>query len=177
MSRCCFVLVVLYLGLFLVCVGKVEPVWATHDTQHRYTVFGYVRDEQGKPLPDVKVTVDEVPLNQTGSALTDGDGYYEVLLHLHNENLGDQILIKAQDQEKRTKVSLDPQDHTTERRAEIDFGPPAPNRPGQGWGYYGYGAAAALIVGVLISWRFRSKKAKRMKGRPGKKLKQMKHAK
>jgi hypothetical protein len=109
--------------------------------------------------------------------LTDGDGYYEVLLHLHNENLGDQILIKAQDQEKRTKVSFDPQDHTTERSAEIDFGAPAPNRSGQGWVYYGYGAAAVLIVGALISWRLTKKKAQRTKGRTGKKIKQMKHAK
>lgn len=167
---------VLFLGLFLFRDGSIKQVWGTHDTQHRYTVFGYVRDDQGKPLPDVKVTVSDVPLNLTGSALTDGDGYYEVLLHLHNENLGDQILVKAQDQEKRSKVSFDPQDHTTERRAEMDFGAPGLNGPDRGWGYYGYGAAAALIVGLLISWRFSSKKAKRMKGRPGKKMKQMKQA-
>jgi hypothetical protein len=177
LSRNGFAFVVLFLGMFFVTVEGVEPAWATHDTQHRYTVFGYVRDGQGKPLSDVKVTVTDIPLNQTGTAFTDVSGYYEVLLHLHNENLGDEILIKAQDNEKRAKVGFDPQDHFTERRAEIDFGASAANRPDQGWRYYSYGAAVAVIVGGFISWRLTQKRAKRLRAQSGKKFKQMKKAK
>ncbi len=171
----------LFLGLFLALILDFtawdHPAWATHDTQHRYTVFGYVRDEQGKALQDVRVIVTDTRLDEGGTAFTDENGYYELLLHLHNDNLGDEIVIKAQDKEKRIKASFNPQDRFTERRAQVDFGPPALQSPtDHHWRYYGYGAAAVLIVGALISWRFTRKKAKRQKERSGKKLKQMKHA-
>jgi len=152
-----------------------HPAWATHDTQHRYTVSGHVRDEQGKALQEVRVVITDTRMNEGGTAFTEENGYYELLLHLHNDNLDDEIVIKAQDKEKRIKASFDPQDRITERRAEVDFGPPALRSPAaQRWRYYSYGAAAVLIVGVLISWSFTRKKAKLQKGRSGKKLKQMK---
>ena len=174
-------LVGLFLGLFLASILDFtlwdHPAWATHDTQHRYTVFGYVRDDQGKPLQDVRVIITDTRMNEGGTAFTDENGYYELLLHLHNDNLGDEIIIKAQDKEKRVKASFDPQDRFTERRAEVDFGPPALQGPAdRRWHYYGYGAAAVLIIGALIFWRFRRKKARRQKERSGKKLKHMKQA-
>ena len=169
-----------FAGLFLALILNFtvwdETVWATHDTQHRYTVFGYVRDEQGKALLDARVIVTDTRLGEGGTAFTDENGYYEVLLHLHNDNIGDEIVIKAQAQEKRMKASFDPQDHFTERRAQLDFGPKVQVKSDQRWRYYGYGAAAVLIVGALISWRFTKKKAKRQKERSGKKFKQMKQA-
>ena len=154
-------------------MGRDQRVWATHEVQHRYTVFGYIRDQQGKALPDRRVSVTDIPLNQTGTAFTDGNGYYEALLHLHNENLGDAIVVKAQDTEKRLKASFDPQDRFTERRVEVNFGPVVEAQNGYPWGYYG-GAAAVIVVGALISWRFKRKRAKRQKERQGKKFKQAK---
>jgi len=176
-NRTGYALVGLFLASILDFSGWDPPVWATHDTQHRYTVFGYIRDEQGKPLQDVRVIVADTRLDEGGTAFTDEKGYYELLLHLHNDNLGDEIVIKARDKEKRIKANFDPQDRVTERRAEVDFGPSALQSPAdQRWRYSGYGAAAVLIVGALISWRFARKKAKRQKERSGKKFKQIKHA-
>jgi|SRR3990172_508442 len=168
---CCF-LILVFVSL-LGPVGGDQRVWATHDIQHRYTVLGYIRDQQGKALPDSRVSVTDIPLNQTGTAFTDGNGYYEVLLHLHNENQGDEIVVKAQDTEKKLKASFDPQDRFTERRVEVNFGPVVQAKDGQRWGYFG-GIAAVLLAGALISWRFKRKRAKRQKERQGKKFKQAK---
>lgn len=182
MSRKVHAFIGLFLGLFLASILDFtawdHPVWATHDTQHRYTVSGYVRDDRGKALQDVRVIVTDTRLDEGGTVFTDENGYYELLLHLHNDNLGDEIVIKARDQEKRIKANFNSQDRFTERRAEVDFGPSTlQSSTDQRWRYYGYGAAAVLVVGALISWRFTRKKAKRVKERSGKKFKQLKHAK
>ena len=166
----------LFLGLFFALILDFtvwdHPVWATHDTQHRYTVFGHVRDEQGKPLQNVRVIVIDNRLEEEGGTVfTDGNGYYEQLLHLHNDNFGDEIVIKAGDQEKKINAAFNVQDRNTERKALVDFGPTEIQvRTAQRWRYFGYGAAAVLIIGALISWRFISKKAVGQKAEPEGKL-------
>lgn len=55
---------------------------------------------------------------------TNEDGYYEVLFHLHNDNLGDEIIIKYGEKTKTHKVQFDPEDSVSHRGADIDFGAP-----------------------------------------------------
>jgi hypothetical protein len=166
----------LFLGLFFALILDFTvwdyPVWATHDIQHRYTVFGYVRDEQGKPLQNIRVIVTDMRLEEEGgTAFTDENGYYEQLLHLHNDNLGDEIVIKAGDQEKKINATFDVQNRQTERRAQADFGPtPQQVQTAQRLRYFAYGAAVVLVLGGLISLRFIGKKAGRQKEEPEKNL-------
>ena len=145
------VLLVLILGFM---VGD-RPAAATHDTQHRFTVFGQVRDEAGKPMQNVRVIVTDNRLEEEGgTTFTDQNGNYSQLLHMHNDNLGDEIVIKAEDREKRINAVFNVQDRQTERKARVDFGPTEQEvQVAQRWRYAGYIAAALLVIGGLMSLR------------------------
>lgn len=127
----------------LVLSGWAAPVHATHEIDHRFTVYGYVRDAQGNPISDRTVAVTHVG-GEKKAATTRSNGYYEVLLHLHNDNKGDEIDVVTGDEKKKITAEFDPQDMGTVRQTQVDFG--APGKPSESspllWG--------AVIVGVVI---------------------------
>lgn len=120
----------------LFCLLLLFPIaaQAEHTPEHRFTIYGFVYDNTGKPVPGtvvVKDTTDHV------LATTDAgrSGYYEFHIHLHNSNVGDRLLIHSEAGEKEFIVQFDPNDKITERKAEVNFGviPPSSgfvgNRP------------------------------------------------
>lgn len=143
------------LVLTLVFIVWDRPAGATHDTQHRFTVFGQVRDEKGKPMQNVRVIVTDNRLEEEGgTTFTDPNGFYSQLLHLHNDNLGDEIVIKAEDREKKINAVFNVQDRQTERKTRVDFGPTEQEiQTAQRWRYAGYGTAALLVIGGLMTLR------------------------
>jgi len=162
--------VLLFLILGFMVWGR--PAGATHDTQHRFTVFGQIRDEGGKPMQNVRVIVTDNRLEEEGgTTFTDPNGFYSQLLHLHNDNLGDEIVIKAEDREKRINAVFNVQDRQTERKARVDFGPTEQEvQVAQRWRYAGYVAAALLVIGGLMSLRLiMTKKTVQQKAEPEKK--------
>ena len=155
----------LYPVLFLLMIlSFTEPAWATHDTQHRFTVFGQVRDEDGQPVQNARVIVTDNRLEEEGgTTFTDPNGNYSQLLHLHNDNLNDEIVIRVGDKEKKIRAVFNVEDRTTERKSRVDFGPTDNEvQATKRLRYMGYGAAAILVIVGMISLRLiTSKRAKR----------------
>ena len=131
------------LWLLLLCA---PPALATHEADHRFIVYGTVRDDHGRPVPDAKVIVVDPRVDQGMTAFTGSDGDYEALLHLHNADLGDEITVTALDQKKTVRAEFDPNDKTTPRKARVDFGAAPSEAPGS----KGYGAGAVLGAALII---------------------------
>lgn len=143
-------------------IGLPDNAYATHEADHRFTISGYVRDEAGTPLPDTLVLLEHKGgvKKQTNAGPR---GYYEVLFHLHNDNLGDEILVTVGDVVKKVVVRFDPDDQVTDRRSDLlNFG--APGREGPfGWVYWAGGVG--LVLSAIVSLRFFKKKKPRPKRR------------
>lgn len=132
---------------------------AMHEADHRFTVSGYVRDEQGKPLEESKVRVVDTRIGLGETAFTDNHGYYEVVLHLHNDNLGDEIRVEALGETKTLTATFDPEDRTTERKVQLDFGAlPPEGTGGDSAVLWAYAAGAAVLASVFFYWRRRTKR-------------------
>lgn len=126
------------------------PALATHENDHRFTVFGYVRGADGKPVPDAKVIIVDPRLDEGTTAFTDRGGYYEGLLHLHNDDLGDEIIVTALDQRKTIRATFDPNDTKAVRRAQVDFGPAGAtaSEPVRNWAWI----AGGVVFIIAVAW-------------------------
>jgi hypothetical protein len=107
--------------LLTVLVSGSLPVWAEHEPYHRFTVEGYVKDASGNPIPGQLVTIQVPTTGQFASGETREDGLYRILLHLHDEDLGAPLLIRAGEATFEVEARFDPQDHRTERILRVDF--------------------------------------------------------
>jgi hypothetical protein len=137
----------------------VGMAWAMHEINHRFTVYGYVRDAQGKPVSDARVIVSAEHLGEGSTAFTDRQGYYETTLHVHDTNLGEPIKVSTGDQTKEITAQFNVQDMTTERRMEVSFGPTASSAtPEQYNRVVWYGVGALLVVGVGVAMALYKKK-------------------
>lgn len=65
--------------------------------------------------------VSDTLTGEGNTVFTDEKGYYEVLLHLHNSNLGDEIRISAGTIIQSIKVNFNPEDKKTERKSEVNL--------------------------------------------------------
>lgn len=142
------------LALF-VLLGFFETAFATHEADHRYVLSGYVRDTNGVPIPAATVLLEHKG-GEKKSVKTNDQGYYEVLFHLHNNNLGDEIILKFGETTKKHKVKFDPDDQFTNRGGEIDFGAPGKDEA-KIWIYL-TGGTIGLFGFLLYLGFFRKKK-------------------
>ena len=102
--------------------GFPSVVSATHEADHRFTVEGFVCGADGKGSANIDVLVKDTKISYGQIVKTDGDGYYKAAFHLHNDNLGDPLLIEANGQQQQQKVSFDPKDLEAERIIQVNFG-------------------------------------------------------
>ena len=79
------------------------------------------------------------------TAFTDRNGEYEALLHLHNNDLGDEIIVTALDRRKSIRAEFDPNDKVTVRKARVDFGAPGTDHAASG--RFG----ALVLAGVVLA--------------------------
>ncbi len=98
--------------------------FAEHEANHRFLVSGYVRDSAGKALGNSSVELEHKG-GEKKKVSTNRDGYYEARLHLHDENLGDTIIVVASGVTKKIKVEFDLGDEISFRGASLDFGAPS----------------------------------------------------
>lgn len=145
--------------LLIVLLIPTEIAFAVHEADHRYTISGYIRDEGGNSMPRINVILEHKD-GQTKKATTNRRGYYEVLFHLHNENLGDEIIVKAGDEVKKITVAFDPKDRRSERQGRVDFGAPGKASEPEEYSEYNwiYWTAAALLAISAYLVFFRKKK-------------------
>lgn len=141
---------VAFVALWL-SVGFPPDGSATHEADHRFTVEGFVCGVDGKGMVNTDVLVKDTKISYGQVVKTDGDGYYRATFHLHNENLGDPLLIEAKGEQQNHKVQFDPKDLESERKIQIHFGtgcvhdvdsPPT-------WLWWGLGGTAAVVAGAV----------------------------
>ncbi|MFZ5864034.1 MAG: carboxypeptidase-like regulatory domain-containing protein [Nitrospirota bacterium] len=143
------------------------PAWATHEVDHRFVVSGTVLATDGTPKADVKVVVAHPRNNLSETALTDRNGRYSVLMHLHDPDAGDPVTVTVGEETKTIKAAFNPKDHHTPRGAQVDFGAtPQPTAAGQS-GWMMYGAAGAVLAAVVAVWWRRARKPSRAPGGGG----------
>jgi hypothetical protein len=142
-----------------------SPVSATHEADHRFTVEGFICGADGKGVPDTDVLVKDTKISYGQIVKTDGDGYYKATFHLHNDNLGDPILIEAGGEQRQQKVTFDPKDLETERKIQVNFGSGCIREAGSPpvWVYAGFGAFGVAVAGfigarLIRSWRKQERK-------------------
>ncbi len=157
------------LGVTIALLLIVPPVFATHEVDHRFIVFGTVRDAQGSPIPDAKVIVVDPRLNEGMTAFTDRRGDYEALLHLHSTDVGDEIIVTALDQRKSIRAEFDPNDVRTDRKVRVDFGPaeaaPPPQSRTRTGLVMGLILAVGAVAGFVLFRRYQRKGSVSPKGR------------
>ena len=105
----------------LLVVFVTLPSYAVHVADHRYTVWGLVESSASSPIPGVKVTVSVDGGAISGEALTDGDGVYRILLHLHNEDLGKLFSVTARNSTDSGEIKFDPNNNRAERIHEFNL--------------------------------------------------------
>lgn len=99
-----------------------RPIFVKSKVEHGFTVYGYVRDDSGKPVPGVEVNA--MPLKDHGHgahAKTNTEGYYEIFLHMHNEDAGTKVRVSAGGAEKVFVADYDPNDTVTKRQESVDL--------------------------------------------------------
>lgn len=97
------------------------PVEATHEVDHRYVVLGYVRDAAGRPLARAVVRVVREKTGLAYEAETDGDGFYLVILHLHDEDVLEALGVGVGRATLRVEARFNPLDSRTPRGTNVDF--------------------------------------------------------
>ncbi len=153
----------------VVLLAVPSPLFATHEADHRFTVEGYVCGTDGKGSADVEVLIKDTRISYGQTVKTNADGYYTATFHLHNENLGDPLLVEARGETQQHKVQFDPKDLEAERKIQVHFGSGCtrdPRQPPQ-WVFVGLGAgviAAGGFLGLKLVRASRKHGQKRGKG-------------
>jgi hypothetical protein len=129
-------------------------------------VEGYVCGQDGKGVANADVLVKDTRISYGQVVRTDGDGYYKAMFHLHNDNLGDPLLVETRGEKQNLKVEFDPKDLESERKIRVNFGIGCDVSGPPLWLLWGGGAmvtVAGTIVGIKLVRSQR--KRERVKGK------------
>jgi hypothetical protein len=114
---------VLAAGLALLATGPAGPAGATHLPDHRFIVLGYVTNGEGRGLADVRVTIRRGKTGLAYQARTERDGFYLVVLHMHDADEGDRLTLGANGVTGQIVARYDIGDKKVERGTRVDFRP------------------------------------------------------
>ena len=99
-----------------------RPVFVRSNVEHGFTVFGYVHDASGTGVAGVAVrAMPRVKGGHAASGKTNDSGYYEIFLHMHNENAGVTVAVSARGVTKEFVADYDPGDTMTRRQQSVDL--------------------------------------------------------
>ncbi len=99
-----------------------KPVFVKSNVTHGFIVYGYVKDKSGKPVPGVTVLAKPLKADREAhDGKTNNEGYYEIFLHIHNEDVGTKIEVSAKDAKKEITANYNPEDKVTKRQAAVDL--------------------------------------------------------
>jgi mono/diheme cytochrome c family protein len=99
-----------------------KPIFVKTKVEHGFIVYGYVRDKSGKPVPDLPIKAQPLKEGREGhEGKTNKEGYYEIFLHIHNEDSGTKIVVSANNAKKEITATYNPEDKVTKRQAAVDL--------------------------------------------------------
>ena len=102
-------------------IFSVPPLYAEHEADHRYTVWGQIKSSAGIPMPDAKVPVTVNGGSIQGETHTDVDGTYRIKLHVHNEDLGKQFVVMVENTTVQAEITFDPDNNRAERIHQLNL--------------------------------------------------------
>ena len=123
--------------------------------------------QDGKGLSNADVLVKDTRISYGQVVRTDGDGYYKATFHLHNDNLGDPLLVEARGEQQNLRVEFDPKDLESERKVRANFGTGCEVSGPPVWLWWSGGALIAAVGSIL---GMRLVRSQRMQERAKRKL-------
>lgn len=97
------------------------PALATHEIDHRFIVWGEVLTSDGQAVSGETISFTVSNDTPIGSVVTNEQGRYRVVLHVHNEDLGKVFNMTVRGVKTQVKIEFDPADKVTERGKRMDF--------------------------------------------------------
>ena len=94
---------------------------ATHAVDHRYLVLGYVHDGAGKPIRQAVVRVVREKTGLAYEVRTGADGFYVVIVHLHDDDVLDPLLVNVGRAAIRIEARFNPLNVRSPRGTRVDF--------------------------------------------------------
>ena len=94
--------------------------FATHDVDHRYTVYGVVRDG-GAPVAGEPVRITGLGGQPLAEGVTAADGSYRVVLHVHDDQRGQRFWVTVRGETRAGSFDFEPGDRATPRTHRLDF--------------------------------------------------------
>lgn len=107
------------LALALVALAT-SPADATHLPDHRFVVLGFVTDGEGRPIAGARVVVTRLKTGLEYPTTTERDGFYLVVLHLHDEDEGERLGFEARGVKGELRAAFDARDKKVERGTRVD---------------------------------------------------------
>jgi len=99
-----------------------KPVFVKSNVTHGFIVYGYVKDKNGKPIPGLTVLAKPLKAGREAhDGKTNAEGYYEIFLHIHNEDSGTKIEVVANNIKKEITATFNPEDKVTKRQTAVDL--------------------------------------------------------
>jgi hypothetical protein len=108
------------LALVLVLALAGPPAGATHLPDHRFLVLGFVTDGEGRPIAGARVVLIRLKTGLEYPTTTERDGFYLVVLHLHDENEGERLGFDAKGVKGELRARFDTRDKKVERGTRVD---------------------------------------------------------
>jgi len=107
------------IGVFVLAVYP-QVAFSEHEADHRYTVLGYVLDDQkqGVSNSSVKILLDGKLIGQN---TTDANGFYKARLHLHDPDYGKELEIASAKGNGKVKIDFTLGNKEKERLHHINF--------------------------------------------------------
>jgi Carboxypeptidase regulatory-like domain len=108
------------LAVTVAAMLTVFPASATHLPDHRYVVLGFVTDAGGQPVANARVVVTRLKTGLEYPTKTERDGFYLIVLHLHDEDEGERLGLALPGVKGEVRARFDPRDKKVERGTRVD---------------------------------------------------------
>jgi hypothetical protein len=107
-------------AMILILLGA-PPADASHKIEHRYTVWGEIKYEDGTPAAEIVVQLLIKGGEAMGEVKTDRRGRYRILLHVHNEDVNKIFDMRVNNVTRKVRLLFSPDDLQTERGQRVDL--------------------------------------------------------
>lgn len=108
-------------GAVLAILFLATPAASTHEIDHRYLVVGYVQEGSGQAIPRSRVRLVREKTGLSHETMTERDGFYLLIVHLHDDDAGDALEITAGRAQVRIRAWFRAEDAARHRGTRLDF--------------------------------------------------------